>query len=595
MGVKDIGIDDYFSYNNGRIVYMAWQPDTRWANQQFAAIRIMDTLGMPARSLLVKTKYFSPDIHVSGRQLVAVEVLPGKPCALHLLNNEGQVLKALPADSGMFFSHPKFTPTGNVLVAARKPNGYMGWLLWNTESGQTNWLLQPANQVIGFPVVQADTLFYTGTNGSVDALFSIPLANPGQASIRAMPVTGAYQGFATREGMVTSVYTVTGHRLAVLPFASQSIKSATAGPGYIQHLYAPKTIGQQRDLSLLSSNTYPVTRYSKAHGLFNLHSWQPEISESEYRFSLLGENTLSSMLSELHYAYNTNDLSHQTGLSARYGGWWLQPYVSVNQTWNRNIPLNRDTSLFYHQTEGGVGVFLPLNLSFGKFYRSFSLNASVNNETVYWRGFAKGRYQNLHFNYGALRLSYSAQIQRAQQHIFPRFAYAINTSYYGIINKYTANQFTANGSLFLPGIHNTHNIVLTAAFQARDTLQEYIFPNPFPFSRGYTGVNFPRMMRFGANYHFPIAYPDWGFANIFYLQRIRLNAFYDFTQTKSLRTGITRHYNTTGAELYADTKWWNQLPLTIGLRYSRLLNNEFAGITRPNQWEIILPIDLLPR
>lgn len=123
-------------------------------------------------------------------------------------------------------------------------------------------------------------------------------------------------------------------------------------------------------------------------------------------------------------------------------------------------------------------------------------------------------------------------------------------------------------------------------------MRQYAFSNNFPFSRGYTAVDFPRMWRFGANYHFPLFYPDWGFANIVYFQRIRANGFYDLTQTKSLQTGNRFFFKTTGAEIFFDTKWWNQQQVTFGVRYSHLLDREYRGTTNPNQWEVILPVNL---
>ena len=196
------------------------------------------------------------------------------------------------------------------------------------------------------------------------------------------------------------------------------------------------------------------------------------------------------------------------------------------------------------------------------------------------------------FNYANARLNYSSQIQKAVQQIHPRFAQTLLVDYKGIINKYTANQLLISGTLYLPGITSTHSLVLTAAYQGIDTMNQYTFSNSFPFSSGYRVINFPRQWRIGANYHFPLWYPDWGFANIAYLQRIRLNLFYDYTVGKSLRTGITYPFATTGAEMYFESKVWNQLPITIGIRYSRLLNNEFRGVTQPNQWEIVLPVNL---
>jgi hypothetical protein len=47
-------------------------------------------------------------------------------------------------------------------------------------------------------------------------------------------------------------------------------------------------------------------------------------------------------------------------------------------------------------------------------------------------------------------------------------------------------------------------------------------------------------------------------------------------------------------ELYIDTRWWNQLPVSFGVRYCRLLDADLLGIS-PNQWELVLPVDLYSR
>jgi hypothetical protein len=43
-----------------------------------------------------------------------------------------------------------------------------------------------------------------------------------------------------------------------------------------------------------------------------------------------------------------------------------------------------------------------------------------------------------------------------------------------------------------------------------------------------------------------------------------------------------------------DTKWWNEYEVTFGLRYSRLADGELLGLGS-NQWEFILPVNLLGR
>ena len=79
---------------------------------------------------------------------------------------------------------------------------------------------------------------------------------------------------------------------------------------------------------------------------------------------------------------------------------------------------------------------------------------------------------------------------------------------------------------------------------------------------------------------------DFGFANIVYLQRLRGNLFYDYTRVYSNDKTASANLRSVGGELFFDTKWWNQLPVSIGIRYSYLLN---ANSTNRSVIEVILP------
>jgi hypothetical protein len=105
------------------------------------------------------------------------------------------------------------------------------------------------------------------------------------------------------------------------------------------------------------------------------------------------------------------------------------------------------------------------------------------------------------------------------------------------------------------------------------------------------------MFRWGINYHFPVVYPDRGLADIVYFLRVRANVFYDDTRVQDYdrnRKTYARSFRSAGMEVYFDSKWWNQHPLTFGIRYARLLDPENTGLG-PDQWEFILPVNLIGR
>ncbi len=338
----------------------------------------------------------------------------------------------------------------------------------------------------------------------------------------------------------------------------------------------------------IGERNFAVTKYSKATHLFNFHSYNPYFSDPEYSFILYGENVLNTFQSQLYYTYNRNEHFSRVGYTAIYGGWYVQPFFDVNETWNRTVTLNADTTLHWNETKLAAGLQLPLDFTGGKMYRNLTASASYNYSNAMWTGLAKQFLNNSGFGYVQLQLNYSQYIQQALQHINPHFGQSILLQYR---TGSTAHQLLANGYFYFPGLSKTHSTVINIAYQQRDTSGKYYYDNDFPFSRGYSAVDYPRLYKAAINYNFPLAYPDRGFDNVVYFLRIRANLFYDYTQAKSLRTGNKYIFTSTGAEIFFDTKWWNEQPVSFGIRYSRLLNADIEG-RNANQWQIVLPLNL---
>jgi hypothetical protein len=59
-------------------------------------------------------------------------------------------------------------------------------------------------------------------------------------------------------------------------------------------------------------------------------------------------------------------------------------------------------------------------------------------------------------------------------------------------------------------------------------------------------------------------------------------------------------FKSTGVELFFDTKWWNNHPVSFGFRFSHLLDPDWMGLfaraPRGENWfEFVLPVSLLQR
>jgi hypothetical protein len=100
------------------------------------------------------------------------------------------------------------------------------------------------------------------------------------------------------------------------------------------------------------------------------------------------------------------------------------------------------------------------------------------------------------------------------------------------------------------------------------------------------------MNKVGADYHFPLMYPDAGVANTLYFLRLRADVFYDYTRASdNFFTGSGyRNFRSTGVAVFFDTQWFNQLPISFGIRYDYLLDSDIFGGTGRSRIELVLPI-----
>ncbi|MFZ4059158.1 MAG: hypothetical protein ACOYKE_13535, partial [Ferruginibacter sp.] len=363
-------------------------------------------------------------------------------------------------------------------------------------------------------------------------------------------------------------------------------------------LYTPSALKQKHAgilYTLDDSSAIADKPYKKSFQLFNFHSSRPAIDDPEFSYSLLSDNVLSSFTNQLTYMYNRSDLSHALSFDAAYGGWFAFFNTGAAYNFNRNIDTAVGKTVQYNTAKIQLGSSIPLQWIGKRTSKYLNIGGNFTWEQLYYRGIGKNVFDNKALQYLTLFASWSNANQQAQKHIHPRWAQAISLSYRKAYTFINSKKFVANTAWYFPGLFPTHSLVINGSYQQRDRFPD-IFSNTFSYSRGYLSLSTRRMYKVGVNYHFPIVYPDAGLGNIVFIQRIRANGFYDYTSSKARVNGILTEIKnrSTGAEIYFDTKVWNALPVTLGFRYSRLLDKDLRNPGAVNRWEIILPVGLIP-
>jgi hypothetical protein len=566
------------------------------AGGDYSVIRILDKQGKQ-RTLAHKTKYFKPDLSPDGKLIAAVQILPGGKSELHILDSKnGTIRQKIRSAEINLFTSPKFVNDSLLVTAVRLNDGRMTIAITDVHTGALERLVVPTFAVIGNLSTDNQVVFYTASYSGNDELYALQLRDRKVFQLTKTEL-GNYFVNARDGKLVWSGFTPEGYQLKEMILQPQ--KWIALSDSLLSGANFPFPVAHSNDLhdillDKVSNNQFPERKYMLGEHLFYIHSWRPYYDEPEFTYSIFSDNILNNFSNEFYYRYNQDENSHAVGWASSFAALYPMLNTGVEYTFNREArTLVGDYT--ENRLEARLGYNIPLNFTRGRTFRFLNFGSNYVFSHRMPTGIFKDSLEAISNSYLSHFISWSHYASRAVQDIFPKFGYTFSANLrHWITDGWTftkSSQWLLNGQIFLPSIQS-HSIVLTGSYQRVDT-NSYTFSNRFVLSRGYDDLYFQKMWRLSANYHVPIAYPDFGFANLVYLQRVRGNLFYDYS------TAYTGYFNgpkkswllrSTGAEIYLDTKWWNEYPLTFGVRYSHLFDNVLNRPTERNIFEILIPI-----
>ena len=587
ISLQDISSEEWFSYRNQKIAYTAYSTQARWSLVDYSDIVLLDIITGSEKRITKKEKYFTPDFSPDGSRLVAVRINDSLQTELVLLRaSDGKVLGVIPSQKGYYYSNPRFANASSIVVGTKTADERMALQLYHFDIGTWEPIIPFSYYSLGQPFVNGDAIYFTANFSGNDDVYMVQMKD---RSIYRLTggLTGNYYPSVFNDSLVWSHFTAEGLQLQTRALSERKLLD----PLKITELPGIFPVALPRDITDITSRRFGIKRYKKSTGLLNFHSWRPDYIDPEFTFSLYSDNILGTFSNAVFYRYNQNENSHGVGWNGSYSALFPVLNAGFEYTYNRHIrssagPITLD------QYEARLGYNIPLNFTRGRAYRFLNFGSNYVFNHVTPTGLNKDSLQNASFNYLHHFISWSHYLPRAIQHIYPRLGYALSVAHRHLLDR-NGYQFNGNASIFLPSFAN-HSVVLSGSFLQHDRYN-YIFANRFAGSRGYTDYDSSRMWRLSVNYHFPVAYPDFGIASIVYLQRLRGNVFFDYSRLYPAMRKAGTTLRSVGGELYFDTKWWNQLPVSFGVRLSHLLDNGPSPLDRrgSNWVEFILPVNLI--
>lgn len=579
---KSISTDDWLSYKNGKIAYTAFATHPRWSLTDYSDIMLLDVDSGKEKRITTKGRYFTPSLSTDGETLVSVFINDAIQTELHLMNAlDGTVMKKINARDDSYFIHPQFVGKDEIVVGIRSTDGKISMQLMNVVDGNSTEIIAAGYHTLGYPSVHNNQIYFTASFNGNDDVYVFDLDDKRLSQITAGQ-TGMYYPEVQGDSLLYATYTAYGLQLTKRDLRRLDRLPMDVAPSGAK-LEAYKVATANVQLLPAANRQFKATRYKKSTGLINVHSWDPGLS-------LYSNNILNTLSTELYYRFNGSEKSHTAGWSASYGGWYPVINTGVEYVFNRHVE-QPDRTLTFNDLEARIGYNIPLNFTKGKTLKGLNFGSNLVFNRTMPTGETKAILSAQNNSYLHHFAGWAQQLPSARQHIFPKLGYNIATAYRHRLNN-SGYQVNGNTSLYLPSLAPNHRLVLTGSFQQVDT-GALSFSNRFSLARGYNDYYYSRMWNVGANYHLPLLYPDWGVASIVYFMRIRGNAYFDYSTVYSKDKKNSAALRSTGAEVYFDTKWWNQLPVSFGVRYSYLLDEEFAQSNR-NRFELIVPVSLIP-
>ncbi len=577
-------LEKYLSVIGNKAIWTEYEQDPRRNNTNYSNIVCYDFKTAEKVRLTTESRFFSPSFSHSAGRIITVKITPEQRNTLVILNGKtGQLLKMLPNPNNYFISFPKWAENDTDIVYIAKQNGQLAIFKYNLINSQTTQLTDWTHHTIADLNITNKKVYFTASFSGIDNIYSIDLESASNikpiTQLTSVKIGSFFPALATdNQTLVFSEFTDMGYELSSLNLAEGRTKKAAIKivEPHLQSFYADINNAEEGGdiLGNVPTEAYPVKRYKGFFKGMRLHSWNFTPSVSLPTLDIQMDNYLNDFSINVIGGYNINESSPVFVTSATYGKWYPQLTLFTSLT-NRNAAfLTQQDSVQIQQFDQfsvGGQVSIPLTWirdNYGTSLRTFGgYIQRYLSETTF------GDIPQADKSIGTIQLGLNVSNLRrtAFQNLGPRWGQSFNILYQQTTDTRTDRQIRVGGELYFPGIGLNHNLKLGIAYQRELLKNTYQFSDAFEYPRGFRSITNDEFLRLSADYQFPFAYPDWGLWGITYFKRISANLFFDYGRRTIETIDLVDNHNSAGVELIFDNNFWNELPVTFGLRNSYLL------------------------
>ncbi|WP_020527862.1 hypothetical protein [Flexithrix dorotheae] len=628
----NLNYNSTLSLAENKIVWADIEYDIRWGNVDYSVIKIYDLNTGKTTQLTKKTKYFAPALSPDASKIVVAEATLNGDYALIILDAiTGEVIRTLPNSENLFYSLPKWTKDGKAIVTVAQKGHKQAIVLVNVEDGGYNALTSFGNDQVSYPFDGGEYVYFSAAYSGINNIYAVNKITKEFFQVTSSKI-GAFQPALSPDGLKLAYaeYSADGYDIKEVSLENRTYASLDKIPESSLNFYeAAKEQEGGSILNKIPSNEFEIKKYKKTTGLLRPHSIQVFPNHPVYRAEVQMENKFQTFNGAVGYQYNANENAGGFYMDVLYAQFFpvMNGSIGIQNTRSRTNMYIRKNSEdqpdlgFYtkkwKEDDYRIGLFVPLNLSDGNHFANLRIGASYHYLNVNYDNVSLGFNESLQARNGPVnvmdfRVRFSRQQSKAMQFINSRFAQALEVNYLSTFktNRNQGSQFTSTATFFFPGIWKNHSFFVEGSFQKEGFTDTYQFRDSFRYARGYNSIPHDDIIRGSVNYALPLFYPDVALGPLAFVQRVKLNLFFDYSRTSfdpvipsqlpndsglqvpsDPRTLLPNEtYNSTGAELSFDFRALRLIDLDLGVRYSYLLDtsNIFSAGLNKHQFDFLI-------
>jgi hypothetical protein len=598
------------------------QPDARWQNRDFSAIRIHDLQTGRTRNFTKRSRYFAPFLSPDATQIAAVHIDPENRCSIDILMvSDGEMVKRFSLEKNALALTPNWSGDGKFLVFTILTD--KGKSLANLEiaTGKIRCFLPYGFTELSGPAYYHHShLLFTADYSGIQNLYALDTATKNIYQVTSSKfsttdpdftqdrMTLIYSDYNSDGLQIVETMVDTARWIPLGKITDNSIKLYEPLVGQeganiqdsvldrkIYKMYSSDSSNLFRDT--ITGQLYESKKYNKFLHLFNPHSWAPATFDAgnlvvNPGVSVLFQNVLSSMFASAGWEYNTDEATGKFFANLSYQA--LYPVFDLgfdigNRAAYYRVSPNETARFTWQEMNFKLHASIPWNFSRGKYYRYLNPYIGATLINIVHNGstpsqLTKGLITSMDY-----RLTASQSLKSSQKDMYPRLGQTLqldfrNTPFAG---NHMGDIFAAQANLYFRGIFKHQGIWAYGAYQSYNENDNsfYTYANIINFPRGYVGYTDEQVMSFALNYKMPLFYPDLSLGSVAYFKRFKLNLFFDWAQGWTWKE--INVYQSTGAELSTDVHLLRFLyPFDLGVRAVFFPGDSSWG------WEFLYAINL---